>query len=413
VIPQSTGDNKNSQILNPVKETINPQSTGDTKKSQILNPVQEAVTSQSTGDTKNSQIINPVKNTITTQSTEESKNSQIINPVKNTITTQSTEESKNSQIINPVKNTITTQSTGDSKNSQMTNPVQDIFASQSTVDTKNSQILNPVKDNIVQENTIINPVKQDNTIKNVSNSDDTLKQISNDKSGITEISGKTNEEEIKLSDKLVEKSANQSSTGNSKSGNNSGSSLPNFTKDASVELKNDSETMKNSINILNYNNLESEIKTENKKSEQIFESKIYPQEFTANTLQILKNLPDNSSASARLILKPETLGTIFVEISIVDKNIKLNIKADSQEAARSIESQIGLLKDKLAGEGLKIESIDIEERQVDEDLANNKNNNGSGSDAREDKKTRSEFVKSFSNIDGSIDASLNEISMDA
>jgi hypothetical protein len=110
---------------------------------------------------------------------------------------------------------------------------------------------------------------------------------------------------------------------------------------------------------------------------------------------IVKSAPANSTSTARLILKPESLGTVFVEISMNGNMAKLNIKADSREAVKSIESQIAALRDKLSQNGIKTESVDIGERSAEGYADSEGRRRQYSKSYKDDRRMRREFVSSF------------------
>lgn len=100
---------------------------------------------------------------------------------------------------------------------------------------------------------------------------------------------------------------------------------------------------------------------------------IRTQEFTQTTLQLIRSTPYNTTSTANLVLKPESLGTLFVQITMTDNKAKINIMADTTEAIKSIEHQIGALKEKLSQNGIIADSIDIgfKPKEGDDKFSNN------------------------------------------
>ena len=119
-------------------------------------------------------------------------------------------------------------------------------------------------------------------------------------------------------------------------------------------------------------------------------------EFTSKTLQLAKNLTSDSASQAKLILKPPALGTVFVDLSLDNSNLKIMIQADNREAVKNIENQISSLRDKLVQNGLKPEIIEVRFKDNGRDL-----NNYNGSEyqrsfsQKEHKNLRREFMQSF------------------
>lgn len=120
-----------------------------------------------------------------------------------------------------------------------------------------------------------------------------------------------------------------------------------------------------------------------------------PEEIIPRMLNIVKNLSDNSTSQAKLLLKPASLGTVIVDISLKDNIVKLKFRADSHDVVNSLENQIGQLKDKMTLQGLKVETIEVNINQKDyenplkHDLTDNRKQNDG------DKELRQSFLDSF------------------
>lgn len=123
------------------------------------------------------------------------------------------------------------------------------------------------------------------------------------------------------------------------------------------------------------------------------------QEFTQTTLQLIKATPENSTSTANLVLKPESLGTLFVQISMTDNKAKINIMADTSEAIKTIEQQIGALKEKLSQNGIITDSIDIgfKSKDGDEKLSNY-NSQFTKQQDKKQKEEIKEYLKSLNNL---------------
>lgn len=113
---------------------------------------------------------------------------------------------------------------------------------------------------------------------------------------------------------------------------------------------------------------------------------------------IIKNMPDNSSSTAKLILKPASLGTVFVEISIKNNTAKVSFKAESTEAVVAIENQIGNLKEQLSKSSINIDTIDVKKLNYQNEESISENTNNNKGNEQEERKTRKEFLDSFSQL---------------
>ncbi len=113
---------------------------------------------------------------------------------------------------------------------------------------------------------------------------------------------------------------------------------------------------------------------------------------------IIKNMPDNSSSTAKLILKPASLGTVFVEISLKNNTAKVSFKAESTEAVVAIENQIGNLKEQLSKSSINIDTIDVKKMNYQNEESISENTNNNKGNEQEDRKTKKEFLNSFSQL---------------
>ncbi len=122
--------------------------------------------------------------------------------------------------------------------------------------------------------------------------------------------------------------------------------------------------------------------------------RIVPEDFPSTGLQLIKNLPENGSGTAKLILQPQALGTVIVEINMTQNKMRMEVKADTQEAVKMIENQLGSLKEKLASNGIITEKIDVSLNQ--ENLQNFGNaGHFQKQGKREDKTARNAFIQSL------------------
>jgi DNA-binding protein Fis len=92
------------------------------------------------------------------------------------------------------------------------------------------------------------------------------------------------------------------------------------------------KSLDESDKILNYNN-------------------IRPEQITKTVTKIINNNQGAGTINARLNLYPKALGRVFVEINISDDNAKISFKVDGKETLKTIENQIGSLKEALKQQG--------------------------------------------------------------
>lgn len=122
------------------------------------------------------------------------------------------------------------------------------------------------------------------------------------------------------------------------------------------------------------------------------------------------NISDPGSGLARITLNPASLGTVFVEITIKDAMAKIKISAEKSDSAKTIESQVSVLKEMLGKQGIQTESIEIKQSQnMNQSEPNASGNQESGKENGDDKKTKMEYMKSFASVqDSSMDAGTDE-----
>jgi flagellar hook-length control protein FliK len=126
-------------------------------------------------------------------------------------------------------------------------------------------------------------------------------------------------------------------------------------------------------------------------------------DFISTTTQLIKNVTDNTTHTAKFILKPESLGTIFVEISLNNNALSLGFKADNMEVMKSIESQLPGLKEKLTQLGLNTEKVDLSYQDSGKQDSGSLPENNKGK--QEDRAFKKSFIRSFA--DSEISAKTN------
>ena len=116
-------------------------------------------------------------------------------------------------------------------------------------------------------------------------------------------------------------------------------------------------------------------------------------EIANKTVQAAKDASGSTTYTARLVLTPQSLGTVFVQISMNDNKATFEIKAKTQEVVKSIEAQLGGLKDKLSQQGIQTESIEVRLQSEDENQSGEFMQNKQANE--DEQKARKEFVNSF------------------
>ncbi|NLO19049.1 MAG: flagellar hook-length control protein FliK [Ignavibacteria bacterium] len=134
-----------------------------------------------------------------------------------------------------------------------------------------------------------------------------------------------------------------------------------------------------------------------------YTTRIYPNEFARTTFNVISALPDNSSGTANLILKPASLGTIIVNINLKDKMLNVDIKPENKDVAKIIESQLPQLKERLASVGVQFDSINLNEDQAEKDLTEKKQSKKEDKEKQKELKALQDFVSSLTKEEKEIE----------
>jgi len=116
-------------------------------------------------------------------------------------------------------------------------------------------------------------------------------------------------------------------------------------------------------------------------------------DITKEIVKLSKNISENTTYSARILLKPESLGTLFVKIQLVNNEVNIKLNVEQKEVMKILESQIMTLKENLEKAGLKPTDINFSfrenlENDENSDFQQNKGNN-------KENKFRKNFLNSF------------------
>ena len=131
-------------------------------------------------------------------------------------------------------------------------------------------------------------------------------------------------------------------------------------------------------------------------------------EFASAVVNIFKENPASENHSAQLTLNPSSLGTVIVNIRINGSNADIVFRAESTEAAKQIENQIPILKEKLSQQGIKADNIFTEVKKDEQQMTNEQQlSQQRQGNQKDDRQTRQEFLSSFS-VDGNNAAKNSE-----
>jgi flagellar hook-length control protein FliK len=131
----------------------------------------------------------------------------------------------------------------------------------------------------------------------------------------------------------------------------------------------------------------------NLKFEKVIRTQI--KDFAAKLTSVVKNVPNSTNATAKMVLRPESLGTVFVDINSTEGVVKLKIKAQSQEVIDKLEAQIAELRQKLEKSGLVAEHIEF---ALYEEGENAFNSFAFSKEKQDEMEARKDFVRSFTGL---------------
>jgi flagellar hook-length control protein FliK len=135
-------------------------------------------------------------------------------------------------------------------------------------------------------------------------------------------------------------------------------------------------------------------------------------EFAAKAFKIANKTQQGTTSTARLLLRPESMGTVLVQVTVGNDAAKLKIETSTKEAAKQLEGQIAVLKNKFNQNGLKMESCDINFRQSEESLGDDSlmdNSQNQSKNQKSDRKIMQDFMKTLKSLSGFRDVTDGEV----
>lgn len=120
--------------------------------------------------------------------------------------------------------------------------------------------------------------------------------------------------------------------------------------------------------------------------------------FAPTTSMIVRNFPAAMGGTARIVLTPETLGTVVVQLRVSEQQNLLRIEVESHETRSIVEAQLPLLHEQLAQSGVRMENIQVHVTQSEQSFAGTAQQQGQSNQQQrfDDREARAAFVRSFS-----------------
>lgn len=122
--------------------------------------------------------------------------------------------------------------------------------------------------------------------------------------------------------------------------------------------------------------------------------------FVPQASAILSNMAEQAESTAKLILTPESLGTIVVNMKMQEHQSTVHLEVANAGTRDLIQANIGLLKDQCAAQGVRLENVAVTVREPEASPMRYENGNQqSRQQRREDTEARSAFIRSGSRHD--------------
>lgn len=114
------------------------------------------------------------------------------------------------------------------------------------------------------------------------------------------------------------------------------------------------------------------------------------EEFPSMMSRLVQNAKSEITSQAKLTMNPKSLGTVFVEINLTGTAVSIDIQTANKETAKKLETQIGVLKEKLGNLGIQIDEINV--RDAETKFAQDQN---TGQRGNRSKKEKNESLKKY------------------
>lgn len=117
--------------------------------------------------------------------------------------------------------------------------------------------------------------------------------------------------------------------------------------------------------------------------------------FVPQTSSIISNLAEQSESVAKLIITPESLGTIVVNMKLQEQQNSLHLEVTNAVTRDLVQANIGILREQCASQGVRLENVSVTVREQDSSPGRyDHGNQQSRNHRREDSDARSTFVRS-------------------
>ncbi len=114
-----------------------------------------------------------------------------------------------------------------------------------------------------------------------------------------------------------------------------------------------------------------------------------------NAGMVIRSMQEAQEGQARLILRPEALGTVVVNLNLQEQVRTVHMEVANDAARQAVESQIGQLHAELARNGVQVDTIRVSVRESEQNNTNTSAHQHSSQQKHEDREARTQFLRSF------------------
>ncbi len=134
-------------------------------------------------------------------------------------------------------------------------------------------------------------------------------------------------------------------------------------------------------------------------------SRVTLERFPEMTARISRTLMPSGAQNVKMAMNPEGLGTVFVNFEVHNGAVKLSIKSTNDDTLKKLEQQIGILKENIGKQGLKLENIELSKDQTSDsnERSGAENQSRNSHESHSDQKS----ILKHSGLAGEMDESQN------
>jgi flagellar hook-length control protein FliK len=122
--------------------------------------------------------------------------------------------------------------------------------------------------------------------------------------------------------------------------------------------------------------------------------RVVMERFVPQTSAIVSNLVEQSQNTARLILTPDSLGTIVVNLAMQEQEGKLHLEVSNSSTRALVEANMGILKEQCAAQGVNFGQVTVSVREQEASFGRfEQSGQQARQQRREDQESRAAFAR--------------------